>query len=760
MTGHIPGLLLILLCGTAVVRADAPIPGPAAADQAADAAIDPIQALDAYLAAPAADRPAFDSQPFATIPLTRTQAAAVREKLWDDHLTRIRAERRAEWEANTVILGEHTMRLKRKTMGNMPPDGWSLFISMHGGGGTTADVNDAQWSNQHNLYPVTDALVIAPRAPTDAWNMWHQSHIDPMFDRLIAHAVAFDNVNRNRVYLVGYSAGGDGVYQLAPRMADRFAAAAMMAGHPNESQPDGLRNLPFALHVGAEDSAYNRNKVAREWAGKLAALHKRDPRGYIHQVGIHEGLGHWMQLREVGAIAWMQTFERNAVPDRIVWRQDDVTHDRFYWLAVPPGTARKDALVIAERRGQQIDILEARDVERLTILLDDRIANLDRPIRIRHRGRTLFQGPAPRTAATLHRTLTERGDRDLAFDAAVTVDLTDRADAPAPENAPMDAPTADAPAAADDAIDPAALERAVAWLQASLPARDRDVITADYLRENARLALLARAAHPWSAAVPQELFDEYVLPYASVDEAREAWRGELRPIARQIVADATSCGEAAVKLNNEIFARLGVQYHATKRPRPNQSIGESRAAGYASCTGLSIILVNACRSVGIPARLVGVADWVSPAGPTYTGNGNHTWVEVWDGRQWRFLGAIEKSELDQTWFFDKTRLADESRPLTAIHATAWTPTGVHFPLVWNKSDTTIPATNVTRYYTRRTTVTIDAPADAHLLIRDTTTRRLAAAGSPGDFILAGGTTYELTETRPGQQPVTRTLTVP
>lgn len=29
------------------------------------------------------------------------------------------------------------------------------------------------------------------------------------------------------------------------------------------------------------------------------------------------------------------------------------------------------------------------------------------------------------------------------------------------------------------------------------------------------------------------------------------------------------------------------------------------AAGYASCTGLAIFLVNACRAVGIPARVAG-----------------------------------------------------------------------------------------------------------------------------------------------------------
>ena len=103
-----------------------------------------------------------------------------------------------------------------------------------------------------------------------------QPRIDTFFDRIIADCVLFENVNPDRVYLMGYSAGGDGVYQLAPRMADRFAAAAMMAGHPNETSPLGLRNLPFTLHMGGDDGAYNRNQVAADWKLKLEELQQAD----------------------------------------------------------------------------------------------------------------------------------------------------------------------------------------------------------------------------------------------------------------------------------------------------------------------------------------------------------------------------------------------------------------------------------------------------------------------------------------------------
>ena len=83
------------------------------------------------------------------------------------------------------------------------------------GGGAPSAVNDKQWENQKKLYTLDEGIYLAPRAPTDTWNLWHQAHIDPLFDRLISDLVVLEDVNPDRVYLMGYSAGGDGVFQLA-----------------------------------------------------------------------------------------------------------------------------------------------------------------------------------------------------------------------------------------------------------------------------------------------------------------------------------------------------------------------------------------------------------------------------------------------------------------------------------------------------------------------------------------------------------------
>jgi poly(3-hydroxybutyrate) depolymerase len=43
-----------------------------------------------------------------------------------------------------------------------------------------------------------------------------------MYDRLIENMIIFEDIDPNRVYFLGYSCGGDGVYQIAPRIVLAF----------------------------------------------------------------------------------------------------------------------------------------------------------------------------------------------------------------------------------------------------------------------------------------------------------------------------------------------------------------------------------------------------------------------------------------------------------------------------------------------------------------------------------------------------------
>ncbi|KAK9809561.1 hypothetical protein WJX73_001582 [Symbiochloris irregularis] len=67
------------------------------------------------------------------------------------------------------------------------------------------------------------------------------------------------------------------------------------------------------------------------------------------------------------------------------------------------------------------------------------------------------------------------------------------------------------------------------------------------------------------------------------------------------------------------------------------------ASGRASSMSLSIFLVDALRSLAIPARLVGTLEWRAA-------EGSHVWVEVWHDGHWSFFDSGEYRAVNQSWF--------------------------------------------------------------------------------------------------------------
>jgi hypothetical protein len=300
---------------------------------------------------------------------------------------------------------------------------------------------------------------------------------------------------------------------------------------------------------------------------------------------------------------------------------------------------------------------------------------------------------------------------------------------------------------------------AIAFLLAHMPAGDLTTFKADLLVENIDYAYRARQAVSWGRDVPDELFFNDVLPYANLNERRENWRKDFYERFLPVVKDCRTPGEAALVLNHAVFETLKVKYHPTKRPKPDQSPSESCAAGYASCTGLSILLADACRAVCVPARVVGVPEWTKTPG-------NHTWVEAWD-RQWNFIGASELGPFNQTWFAGNAAQADGSKPEHRIYAASFAPTGTPFPLVWAPANKDVPAFDVTPFYTQRTKLTFqvfDKPDGQPQTVRRLAIRRGGALvasdtnNSSFQFDLARGEKYTAEMTAGDEKPVVREFT--
>ena len=231
------------------------------------------------------------------------------------------------------------------------------------------------------------------------------------------------------------------------------------------------------------------------------------------------------------------------------------------------------------------------------------------------------------------------------------------------------------------------------FLVAYMPDRDLRNLSAEALLENTRLAYLAWREAPWANDLPREIFLNYVLPYANLNERRDDWRADFMKRFRPLVKDARRPAEAAALLNQKIFPLLKVRY-STQRRRADQCPTESIQTGLASCTGLSILLIDACRAVGVPARFVGTPLWTNKSG-------NHSWVEIWDG-DWHFTGAAEPTgmDLNRAWFSGRAATAIRDDPRHAILAVSYRHTPLKFPLVWDRTVDYVFAVNVTDRYTR------------------------------------------------------------
>ena len=258
---------------------------------------------------------------------------------------------------------------------------------------------------------------------------------------------------------------------------------------------------------------------------------------------------------------------------------------------------------------------------------------------------------------------------------------------------------------------PADQKKAVAFLISYMPERDAKTLSSAFLLENVQYAYKARAEFPWAKEMPDSVFLNDVVAYANLNENRESWRKDFYERFKKYVAPCKTMREAIDSVNKNVRDELLVDYN-TKREKPDQAPYESMRQHMASCSGLSILLTDAFRAVGIPSRVAGTPAW-------HDDRGNHNWNEVWIDGQWRFTEYYPSDDLDQSWFLTDAGKAIKEDVRKAIYAASFKPTGLYFPLVWDENIRYVHAENVTDRYTSLYRAQLSAmPADgSHVALR-------------------------------------------
>lgn len=232
-------------------------------------------------------------------------------------------------------------------------------------------------------------------------------------------------------------------------------------------------------------------------------------------------------------------------------------------------------------------------------------------------------------------------------------------------------------------------KEAAAFLIAYMPREDLKTLTCGFILDQIAGAYTAKRDFRWCASLPDTIFFNDVLPYCSLDERRDNWRKDFYERFKPFVENCSTVFEAIDSVNLNISKVLQVDYN-TKRSSVNISPFQALEEKMATCTGLSFLLVDALRSVGIPARIAGTPLWTNL-------RGNHSWVEVWIDGNWYFT-EYYPDKLNKSWFVEDAGRADPENPVHRIYAASYKPADTYFPLVWKKGDQSIHACNVTDRY--------------------------------------------------------------
>ncbi len=383
-------------------------------------------------------------------PLDAGNLREARQEVWNEYReTRMQDARLLSETAECAMtFGDVTMRYIALTIGEKPENGYPLYIALHGGGGAPKEVNDEQWEmmGDYYSYRLTCGVYVAPRGVRDTWDTHFNPESYPLYDRLIQYMILTRDVDPNRVYLLGFSAGGDGVYAVAPRMADRFAGVNMSSGHPNGVSMLNMKNLPIQLQAGENDTAYNRNTVTAEYDAILNDL-QAEYGGYIHRTLIHYNTGHnyadydrkpiptikdpqaWLaegkrayKTMDSYPPDWLNQFVRDPLPETVLWdlgtRAEQRETESFYYLTAAYTTDSgviQASYSLAENR----IILTVQDVSGpFGVLLNEQMIDFSKPVTFSVNGEETVMNVLP-DRKVLEETTAERGDPNFQFEARV-----------------------------------------------------------------------------------------------------------------------------------------------------------------------------------------------------------------------------------------------------------------------------------------------------------------------------------------------------
>lgn len=287
-----------------------------------------------------------------------------------------------------------------------PGKAYPLILCLHGAGFDGDSYLD-RWQPRLG----NDYLLVCPSLQFGAW--WTREAED-LVTRLLAEIVETYHVDRDKIFLTGMSNGGIGTYLIGMNHVDLFAAFIPMAAAlpgPLLKLLDNTGDTPFYIIHGSQDEV-----IPAKYSREVETYLRENNRTVIYREHDRKhpmAGGHFFPREELPALLdWMSDRHRAPWGRELTMIRDRDHAGSAHWIRIdetdpasgsfwasetdPEETRRLSQGLYATVRAEfvkdnQINI-STQNVRRLTVLLNEKLLDPKRPIRIITNGVLSFEG--------------------------------------------------------------------------------------------------------------------------------------------------------------------------------------------------------------------------------------------------------------------------------------------------------------------------------------------------------------------------------
>jgi predicted esterase len=329
-------------------------------------------------------------------PLAKKAAEDVEKKALGSW--RFRGKRSGQEKIEIEVGGRTQRYVLSAPKGYSPKKSWPLILSLHGAGGNGPMELSFQWASVRSKWR---GFIAAPSGnPPGA--QWFPAQ-EPFVLAVLKDAMTRANIDANRVYVNGFSNGGNGAWYYGEYHPGIFAAMCTRGG--GNPMPGMLRNLlhvPAYIVHGEKDSVIRVDSDRRD-AAALETL------GYeVVYTEVPGGRHKPFNEENPKILDFYRKHPRDPWPKELkILPRPDRKRMRILWLEIPEG-AGTSPVEAAVKDGNTIEI---RGATRVVLWLSDDLVDLDKEVIVKLNGAEAFRGKAERRLKTLVADLRERMDR-------------------------------------------------------------------------------------------------------------------------------------------------------------------------------------------------------------------------------------------------------------------------------------------------------------------------------------------------------------